>query len=84
MESRFIESSKNPEKSGLKLDSSGASGLSELIEDIYGSAEGLIDHLHLAIEMLFYLEDDTFDKREIQAVVSALKGVIAALQAQKA
>ncbi|MEL7271452.1 MAG: hypothetical protein AAGL34_17905 [Bacteroidota bacterium] len=57
--------------------------LLELIKDTYGSPEGLIDHLHLAIEMLFYLEDDTFDKREIQTVVSALKGIIGALQAQK-
>jgi len=58
--------------------------LLEFIKDTYGSAEGLIDHLHLAIEMLFYLEDDTFDKREIQSVVSALKGIIGSLQAQKA
>ena len=58
--------------------------LLKFIKDTYGSAEGLIDHLYLGIEMLFYLEDDTFDKREIQAVVSALKGIIAALQAQKA
>ena len=57
--------------------------LLEFIKDTYGSAEGLVDHLHLAIEMLFYLEADTIDKREIKAEVSALKGIIGVLQAQK-
>ncbi len=54
--------------------------LSKLIEDSYGSSEGLAKHLDLGVEMLFYLEEDTFERREVQSVVSALKGVILALR----
>jgi hypothetical protein len=31
--------------------------------------------LDLGVVMLFYLEEDTFSRREIQSVVEALKGI---------
>ena len=49
----------------------------ELIDDTYGSPEELANILDLGVEMLFYLEEDTFDRREIQSVVSALRQIIA-------
>lgn len=51
-----------------------------LIEDVYGSKEGLAKILDLGIEMLFYLEEDTFEKREVQQVVSALRGIAQVLR----
>ena len=54
--------------------------LSKLIEDSYGSSENLAQHLDLGVEMLFYLEEDSFDRREVQSVVSALRGIIKALK----
>lgn len=49
--------------------------INAFIEDRYGSKEGLAKILDLGIEMLFYLEEDTFEKREVQQVVSALRGI---------
>lgn len=49
--------------------------VNDFIEDRYGSQEGLAKILDLGIEMLFYLEEDTFEKREVQQVVSALRGI---------
>ena len=46
------------------------------IEDVYGSPEKLAQVLDFGIEMLFYLEENTFEKREVQDVVSALRFVI--------
>lgn len=54
--------------------------LSKLITDSYGSSEDLAKHLDLGVEMLFYLEEDTFDRRDVQSVVSALRGIILALR----
>lgn len=54
--------------------------LSELIKDSYGSSEKLAEHLDLGIEMLFYLEEDTFERREVQSVVSALRTIIRTLR----
>ena len=54
--------------------------LSELITDTYGTTEGLIKHLDLAIEMLFYIEEDSFERADIQNVVAAIKGVIGVLR----
>ena len=56
--------------------------LSKLIEEGYGSSEALAKYLDLGIEMLFYLEEDTFDQKEIQSVVSAIRGIICALRQQ--
>lgn len=47
---------------------------SALIQDRYG-LEGLADYLDLGIEMLFYIKKDTFRRREIQNVASALRDI---------
>lgn len=49
--------------------------INDFIEDRYGSQEALAKILDLGIEMLFYLEEDTFEKREVQQVVSALRAI---------
>ncbi|MEM0931534.1 MAG: hypothetical protein AAGJ12_03640 [Bacteroidota bacterium] len=46
--------------------------LEELIQNTYGNPETLAQQLDLAVEMLFYLEDNTFEKQEVQNVVAAL------------
>ncbi|WP_435623226.1 hypothetical protein [Flagellimonas sp.] len=51
------------------------------IEDTYGSPKKLAQVLDVGIEMLFYLEENTFEKREVQDVVSALRGMITILRA---
>lgn len=50
--------------------------LAKIIEDQYGSPETLANWLDLAVEMLFYVEDDTFSRIEIQEVASALRKVV--------
>jgi len=50
------------------------------IEDAYGSTEDLAKILDLSIEMLFCLEENTFTRREVQEVVSALRTIIGALR----
>ncbi|TAI47838.1 hypothetical protein [Flagellimonas allohymeniacidonis] len=54
--------------------------LSYLIADRYGSPEELAKVLDLNLEMLFYIEEDTFDRKDIQSVVSALRTVIVTLR----
>lgn len=54
----------------------------ELMDNVYGSPEGLAKNLDLAIEMLFYLEEDTFERRDVQNVVSALRDIIYVLREQ--
>ncbi|MCR9264439.1 MAG: hypothetical protein NXH86_09785 [Flavobacteriaceae bacterium] len=54
--------------------------LSDFIEDAYGTPEALAQQLDLAVEMLFYVEEDTFSRRELQEVASALKGVVRVLR----
>lgn len=54
--------------------------LKNWIEDTYGSPEKLAQVLDFGIEMLFYLEEDTFEKREVQDVVSALRGIVVILR----
>lgn len=49
--------------------------LTEWIQDTYGSSAQLCEHLNMAMEMLFYVEEDAFDRREIQNVVTALRGL---------
>ncbi len=50
------------------------------IEDTYGTPEELAKILDYGIEMLFYLEEDTFDRKEVQQVVAALRGLIIILK----
>nr|WP_293299580.1 hypothetical protein [Allomuricauda sp.] len=54
--------------------------LSDFIQDAYGTPEALAQQLDLAVEMLFYVEEDTFSRRELQEVASALKGVVRVLR----
>lgn len=54
--------------------------LSQIIEDQYGTPEVLANWLDLAVEMLFYVEEDTFSRRELQEVASALMSVMRVLQ----
>ncbi|WP_242502141.1 hypothetical protein [Flagellimonas olearia] len=49
--------------------------MSEIIKDGYGTPAQLADILDLGVVMLFYLEEDTFSRREVQSVVEALKGI---------
>ncbi|PCJ91237.1 MAG: hypothetical protein COA50_16725 [Flavobacteriaceae bacterium] len=53
---------------------------SPFIADTYGTPEALAKKLDLGIEMLFYLEEDTFHKKEVQYVVAALRGVVGVLR----
>lgn len=50
------------------------------VEDWYGSPEELAKILDLGVEMLFYLEADTFDRKEVQQVVAALRGIVVGLR----
>ncbi|RIV72200.1 hypothetical protein [Flagellimonas aequoris] len=54
--------------------------LSEWIEDTYGTPEELAKVLDYGIEMLFYLEENTFDRKEVQQVVAALRGLVVGLR----
>lgn len=54
--------------------------LSTLITERYESPQELAQYLELGVEMLFYLEDNAFDKREVQDVVYAMKGVVGVLR----
>lgn len=53
--------------------------LLEWIEDTYGTPEELAKVLDYGIEMLFYLEEDTFERKEVQKVVVALRGLVVGL-----
>ncbi|WP_246245557.1 MULTISPECIES: hypothetical protein [Flavobacteriaceae] len=57
-----------------------SSDLSELIQEAYGSPVQLAKILDLAIEMLFYLEEDTFDRKDVQHVASAIRAICEALR----
>ncbi len=54
--------------------------LTALIEESYGSSEALARQLDLAVELLFYVEEDTFSRREIQNVVAAIRGIVGVLR----
>lgn len=55
---------------------------SELVHESYGSHEELAEILDLGIEMLFYIEEDAFERREIQNVVSAIRSISSFLRYQ--
>ena len=54
--------------------------LRELIEDQYGTPETLASWLDLAVEMLFYVEEDTFSRIELQEVATALRKLTVVLR----
>jgi len=54
--------------------------LSRLISDTYDTPEALAQYLDLAVEMLFYVEEDTFSRVEIQEVATAIRGVVRVLR----
>ncbi len=54
--------------------------LIQWIEDTYGSPEELAKVLDYGIEMLFYLEPDSFEPKEVREVVSAMRGLIIGLK----
>ncbi|WP_067037261.1 hypothetical protein [Allomuricauda sp. CP2A] len=54
--------------------------LSQIIEDQYGTPETLANWLDLAVEMLFYVEENTFSRVEIQEVATALKSIARVLR----
>ncbi|MEC3908909.1 hypothetical protein VOI54_17940 [Tamlana sp. 2201CG12-4] len=57
--------------------------LSKLIDSGCISTEELTKCLDMGVEMLFYIEEDTFDRKEIQNVVFAIRRVILALRKKK-
>ncbi|MBW8244647.1 hypothetical protein K1F50_17700 [Muricauda oceani] len=54
--------------------------LSQIIENRYGTPETLANWLDLAVEMLFYVEEDTFSRDELQEVATAIRGVVRVLR----
>ncbi len=56
----------------------------EQVQDTYGSTLELANTLDFGVEMLFYLEENSFHKKDVQNVVTALRAVIIALRENKA
>ncbi|MEX0313759.1 MAG: hypothetical protein AB3N18_06245 [Allomuricauda sp.] len=54
----------------------------EWVKEGYGSPEEFAKILDQGIEMLFYLEEDVFAKREVQSVVTAMRGIVNAIRRQ--
>ncbi|MEO1485422.1 MAG: hypothetical protein AAFU57_06735 [Bacteroidota bacterium] len=50
------------------------------IRDAYGSNKNLARILDQGIEMLFYLEEDAFDRKQIQNVAAALRDIAVVLR----
>ncbi|WP_072881295.1 hypothetical protein [Flagellimonas taeanensis] len=53
------------------------------IEDTYGTPEELAKILDFGVEMLFYLEEGSFDRKEVQQVVAAMRGIVVILRCLK-
>ena len=53
---------------------------SNWIKETYGSKEVLANHLDKGIEMLFYVEENSFERIEIQNVVAALREIVLILR----
>ncbi|WP_242502107.1 hypothetical protein [Flagellimonas olearia] len=64
----------------LMLNKNQLDELSQIIEDQYGKPEVLANWLDLAVEMLFYVEEDTFSRVELQEVATALMGLVRVLR----
>jgi hypothetical protein len=69
LKSYFVMTMKNPKKNRQEKK------LFEIIKDGYGTPAQLAEILDLGVVMLFYLEEDTFSRREVQSVVEALRGI---------
>ncbi|SNY94436.1 hypothetical protein [Flagellimonas pacifica] len=54
----------------------------ERMSDSYGSPEELAMILDSGVEMLFYLEEDIFDRKKVQHVVSVLRDIVSLLRQQ--
>ena len=54
----------------------------EQVQDSYGSTQELANMLDMGVEMLFYLEENNFNKQDGQNVVTALRAVTTALRKQ--
>lgn len=52
----------------------------ERLQDSYGSTQELAKILDMGVEMLFYLEENTFHRQDVQNVVAALRAVITVLR----
>lgn len=50
------------------------------IEDTYGTPEELAKVLDFGIEMLFYVEEGSFDRKKVQQVVAAMRGIVVGLR----
>ncbi|SHG83116.1 hypothetical protein [Flagellimonas flava] len=64
----------------MKLTEEQLAQLNELVKDGYGGPAEFAKVLDLGIEMLFYIEQEAFTQREVQQVVSALRGIIGVLR----
>ncbi|TGV01643.1 hypothetical protein [Flavivirga rizhaonensis] len=49
---------------------------SKLVDNCSLSPEEFEKHLDMGVEMLFYIEEGTFDRKDIQNVVFAIKRII--------
>ncbi len=54
--------------------------LEDLIEESYGTPEELAKVLDLGIEMLFYVDEGTFSRADIQNVAAALRSICGVLR----
>ncbi|WP_422860390.1 hypothetical protein ACOKFD_05895 [Flagellimonas sp. S174] len=52
----------------------------EHIQDSYGSTQELANVLDTGVEMLFYLEENSFHRKDVQNVAAAMRAVIIALR----
>ena len=53
---------------------------SESLNEAYGSQQDLAKYLDQGIEMLFYLQEDAFERKQVQNVVAALRDIAAVLR----
>ncbi|MEM8765591.1 MAG: hypothetical protein AAGD88_17380 [Bacteroidota bacterium] len=53
---------------------------SKSLNEAYGSQKNLAKILDQSIEMLFYLEEDAFERKEVQNVVAALRDIAVVLR----
>nr|WP_298999376.1 hypothetical protein [uncultured Allomuricauda sp.] len=52
----------------------------ERVQDSYGSTQELANVLDMGVEMLFYLEESSFHRKDVQNVAAAMRAVIKALR----